>query len=131
MKTIKIQLKVVALFFSVLILLQGCTVYKSVPISIEQAVQNESKVKVFTKNNNKLKFKRIINVDGKLYGVRNLEGIDRNLSLDRNSIKTIKEKNKTLSTILSIVIPVVIIAGILGIMVHDDLSNLDFSNPSN
>jgi len=125
MKTLKKQFKSVALILSMLILLQGCTVYKSVPISIEQAVQNESKVKVFTKNNNKLKFKRIINVDGKLYGVRNLEGIDRNLSLDRNSIETIKEKNKTLSTILSIAIPVVIIAGLLGILTVSSFNNLE------
>jgi len=114
MQTSTRHLKLVALFFATLIFFQGCTVYKSVPISIEQAVQNESKVKVITKNDNKLKFKRIINVDGKLYGVRNLEGTDRNLSLDRNSIETIKEKDIVLSVVLTILIPIAVIA-VLGV----------------
>ena len=114
MQTSTRHLKLVALFFATLIFFQGCTVYKSVPISIEQAVQNESKVKVITKNDNKLKFKRIINVEGKLYGVRNLEGTDRNLSLDRNSIETIKEKDIVLSVVLTILIPIAVIA-VLGV----------------
>ena len=110
MQTSTRHLKLVALFFATLIFFQGCTVYKSLPISIEQAIQNESKVKVITKNDNKLKFKRIINVDGKLYGVRNLEGTDRNLSLDRNSIETIKEKDIALSVVLTVLIPIAVIA---------------------
>jgi len=59
MKTLKKQFKSVALILSMLILFQGCTVYKSVPISLEQAVQNESKVKVETKDNRTMKFNRI------------------------------------------------------------------------
>lgn len=41
MKTSTRHLKGVALFFSVLMLLQGCTVYKSSSVSLEQAVQND------------------------------------------------------------------------------------------
>ena len=102
MKTSTRHLKVVALFFSVLILFQGCTVYKSVPISIEQAVQNESKVKIKTNNNKKLKFKRIEFANGIYYGVNKTEQVTVKTPLDENSIDTIKEKNKTLSMIIII-----------------------------
>ena len=123
MKTLKNHLKVVALFLSVLILLQGCTVYKSSSVSLEQAEQNQSKVKVITKNNEKLKFMRIGIENGNYYGIKKKNGVIVNTPLDQDFINIINEKNKTLSTILTIAIPVVIIGGILGIMIADDLSD--------
>ena len=119
MKTIKIHLKVAALFFTVLILLQGCTVYKSVPISLEQAVQNESKVRVRTNSNEKLKFNRIGFEDGKYFGVKKSNNVIVKTPLDQNFINIINEKDKTGSTILSIAIPLVII-GVLGVIVVDE-----------
>ena len=50
-------------------------------------------------------------------------GVIVNTPLDQDFINIINEKNKTLSTILTIAIPVVIIGGILAIAVVDSLSN--------
>ena len=69
-KTIRKQFKSVVLILSMLILFQGCIVYKSVPISLEQAAQNETKVRVKTKTNEKFRFNRIGVEDGKFYGVK-------------------------------------------------------------
>ena len=113
MKTIKIHLKVVAFYFSILILFQGCSVYKSVPVSIEQAVQNETKVKVRTKTGEKFKFSRIGIEDGNYYGVSKGKGSVVKNTLDEKSIKTINEKDKTLSTVLNIGIPVTILVVII------------------
>ena len=113
MKTLKKQIRPITLLLAFVMLFQGCTVYKSVPITIEQATKEEQQVKILTKNNVKLKFKRIVVENEKLYGVRKVDGINVKLVLDRNSIDTIRAKDKTLSTILSIGIPVTI----LGLMV--------------
>jgi len=113
MITIKIHLKVVAFYFATLIFFQGCTVYKSVPVSIEQAVQNESKVKVRTKTGDKFKFSRIGIEDGNYYGVSKDKGKVVKNALDEKSIKTINEKDKTFSTVLSIGIPVIILGVII------------------
>lgn len=113
MKTFKIYSKVVALFCSILILFQGCTVYKSAPISIEHAVQNENKVKVITKSGEKFKFSRIGIEDNSYYGVSKSKGEVVKTVLDEKSINTIKEKDKTLSTVLSLGVPVVILGAIL------------------
>ena len=113
MKTLKKQLKIVALFFSALILLQGCTVYKSVPISIEQAVQNESKVRVKTNANEKFKFSRIGIEDGNYYGVKKSKGAIVKTPLDQNFINTINEKDKTVSTIATVGVSIVALFGIL------------------
>ena len=46
MKAIKIHLKAVALFFSILIFFQGCTVYKSTSVTLEEAVRADTKVRI-------------------------------------------------------------------------------------
>ncbi len=122
MKTLKKQFKSVALILSMLILLQGCTVYKSSSVSLEQAEQNQSKVKVITKNNKKLKFTRIGVEDGSYYGVKKSKTVLIKTPLDRDLIDTINEKNKTLSIVLSIVMPFVIIGGVLVIITGIQLS---------
>ena len=111
MKTSKNYLRLVAVFFSALILFQGCTVYKST--TIQQAVQTESKVKVRTKNGETFKFSRIGTEAGNYYGVSKRNGETTKIALDENSINTIKEKDKALSAILSIGIPVIIIVPII------------------
>lgn len=113
MKTLKKQIQSMALILSILVLIQSCTVYRSVPISIETAVKNKSKVKIVTKNNNKLRFNRIEFQDGKYFGIKKFNSGMVKASLDENSIETIKEKDKTLSTILSIGIPGVIVDGLI------------------
>lgn len=113
MKTLKIYLKVIPLFCSVLILFQSCTIYKSAPISIEHAVQNENKVKVITKSGEKYKFSRISVEDNKYFGVLKNKGTAFKTILDEKSITTIKEKDKTLSTVLNIGIPVIILGVII------------------
>jgi len=69
MKTSTRLLKVVALFFSVLILFQGCTVYKSTNVTLEEAVKADTKVRLKTKDHQTLKFKKIGIEDGKFYGL--------------------------------------------------------------
>ena len=72
MKGIKLNLKVVAQFLAFLILSQGCTVYKSNPVSVKDAVLASEKVKIVD-SNNIYKFKYLEEIDGKTYGtlVRN------------------------------------------------------------
>ena len=113
MKTTKKYLKTIALFCATLIFFQGCTVYKSVPISIEQAVQNESKVRVKTNTNEKFKFSRIGIEDGNYYGVKKSKGVIVKTPLDQNFINTINEKDKTVSTIATVGVSIVALFGAL------------------
>ena len=122
MKTIKIHLKVVALFFSVLILLQGCTVYKSANVSLDDAYKSQTKVKVKTNDNRTLKFKRIAFEDGSYYGINEsykddpFEQYNKELiktHIDVENIENIRIKNKTMSTILPFAIPVVLLGALI------------------
>jgi len=120
MKTIKIHLKIVAILISSMILLQGCTVYKSTTASLEDVSKSQIKAKILTTDNQTLKFKRIDFIDGNYIGVIS-DDMEVNpeiefMPLDKNNIQSIKVKDKTVSTILTVVIPIAVVGGVLVII---------------
>ena len=115
MKTIKIHLKIVAFLISSMILLQGCTIYKSTTVTLDEAYKSHTKTKVLTTNNQTLKFKRIDFRDGGYYGISKNPSKFENMLLDKNNIQSIKIKNKTTSTILNVGVPLIVIGGIIWI----------------
>lgn len=130
MKTLKKQTKTFALFLSIIILLQGCTVYKSTSVSLDQAVKKEQKVKVVTKVKEKLKFKRIGFEEGKYYGVKKVKGEIVKVPLDQNFIDSIREKDKTLSTIATVGVSIVSLLGVLvGVYLLGGGGGYSFSGP--
>ncbi len=97
MKTIKLFLKPITYLLVFLILFQGCTVYKKQNISLDQAVENNGKVKLITKSNDKYKFKYITIVDGEYFGVVKRKGEIINYQLQEKNIKAVKPKSKAAS----------------------------------
>ena len=113
MKPIKEHLKVIAFFFATLILFQGCTVYQSAPITIEEASKSNSMVRVKTFNKESLKFDRIEVVNNKIYGIKINKSEEDITQIEKDNIEKIQLKDKPMSTILSVAIPVVITGGML------------------
>jgi ABC-type antimicrobial peptide transport system permease subunit len=118
MNKIKNKIKLFSLTLSILVMFQSCTVYKSTTVSLEQATKEQIKAKVETKNQAKINFKYIINENGNYFGMRKVEGKMEKMQLNEKLINTIKLKDKTTSTILSIALPIGIIAG-LGLIFQD------------
>ena len=54
------KFKTIALILSMLILLQGCTVYKSASVSLEQAALAQTKVKLETKSDWQVSLKKLL-----------------------------------------------------------------------
>jgi hypothetical protein len=102
MKTLKIHIKITVLFFSVLILLQGCTVYKSKNVPLEEAYLYKDRVKLETKNNESLKYLKITKMNQEYFGVKKVRGDLINVPLQKEEIESIKIKDQTLSATLSI-----------------------------
>jgi hypothetical protein len=92
-----------------LILLQGCTVYKSASVSLEQAALEQTKVKLETKSGEKLKFIRIGVENGNYYGVKKVKGNLVKVPLETNYIKSVKLKDEFQSTVTAISITLIII----------------------
>jgi len=121
MKTIKIHLRIMAIFLSALMLLQGCTVYKSANVTLEEAVKSENRIKVKTKYNQTLKFKRIEVENGHYYGLKYIYGKMIKTQIVKENVEKIQLKDKTLSTILSIGIPPIIIIGVIAYALRDGI----------
>jgi len=122
MKTINIHLKIVAFLISLMILLQGCTVYKPTTASLEEVSKSQTKAKILTTDNETLKFNRIDFIDGKYLGVI-FNDVEKNpkiefMPLDKNNIQSIKVKDKTTSTIITVAIPVVAVGGLFLIGIY-------------
>ncbi|WP_242117818.1 hypothetical protein [Aestuariivivens sediminicola] len=134
MKKINKYLKVIAFFLSTLMLIQGCTVYRTTPVTLEEASKSNTKARVKTVDKKNLKFDKIvISPDNEIYGHSEINKSTIITPIDKDNIEKIQVKDELVSTILTIAIPVTIGIGILVFLVAQSLNDLDwnFSNVSN
>ncbi|WP_370476563.1 hypothetical protein [Tamlana flava] len=102
MKKPRIHFKSIAIFLSLLIMLQSCSVYKSAPVSIEEASQANSKVKVYKRNGEKVKYKKIIMTnEGHYYGIGKTKIFDKSkrVLINEEEIVMIRVIDKVQSSI--------------------------------
>ena len=124
MKTSKRILKCFALLISSLVFLQSCSVYHNSTCSADEAIKNNSKVKISVTNDDPYILKRLERHDGAVYGIANTnsstykrlreqvkdlnyEGKSAMILMNEQDLKNIHEKNSGASTALSIGVPVV------------------------
>ncbi len=125
------NLKWIALTLSALFLLQSCKVYQSKTVTVNEAILSTERVKVNNFNNESYKFERLYKDNEQLYGYAKrwsstakklTEQIVKGqlnyviISLSEKTIKEYHLQNKTLSTILTVAIPVVVVIGIVGLV---------------
>ena len=139
MKTLRLYLKKISIFFMFLITLQSCVVYHSKIATLDEAVRSDDKIKIITDSNDIYKLHKLKKEDGQIYGVVKKGSETAKKLSDQGLIKysdskyetilfaesTINEihlKNKTLSTVLSIAIPVVGVVGVVAIIAINSLS---------
>ena len=132
MKTLKTYLKPISYLLTFLILLQGCVIYKKNPSTIDEAVKANTNVRIETKDDKTIKFKRIefeneqyfgINNALKFYNETGMSGLVKRKKkmeiiktlIELNDVQEIKIKDKTMSTVVPIAAPLVIIGGVIGI----------------
>ena len=105
MKTIKKSLKVVALFFSVLILSQGCvTVYKSANVSLEEAVMADTKVRITANDNKTMKYRNITKINQEYFGNKKVHGDLIKIPIQNEDIEKVRIKNKPMSAVVGVLI---------------------------
>ena len=124
MKTTNLKWIVYAL--SALMLMSSCRVYHSKTSTVDEVVMSKNMVLAKNYNGDKYKFKYLFKENNKIYGIANgtiktarllsenivednIEGgIDVKILIPSDQIKEYHIKNNTLSTILTIGIPIVI-----------------------
>lgn len=118
MKTLKKRFKYLSIALAILMLLQGCTVYKKQNVTMQAAAQEQVKTKVKTVNGN-LYFKYIAFENDQYFGIKKSKGEIEKTRLDPKSIEKIQLKNKTLSILTTIVVPLGVIVGVAAILFKD------------
>jgi uncharacterized protein YceK len=105
MKTSTRHLKVVALFFSVLILFQGCvTVYKSANVTLEEAARADTKVRITTNDNQTIKYLNITKINQEYFGIKKVNGDLTKIPIQNENIEMIRVKNKPMSAVVGTLI---------------------------
>ena len=107
MKTVKLSLKPITYFLAFLILFQGCTVYNTQNLSLEQAAATKDKAKIVTKQNETLKYLYITKIDDKFYGVKMVNNQLIKIPVEENNLDIIRLKDKRASNTASILLGVV------------------------
>jgi len=149
-KPLRKHLKLIALILSVTVLLQSCSVYTYKPTTVVDAVNSgfAYTIKVKSINNESYTFAKLEKENEQIYGI--VKKKSRTASILSNQITEIgvynydnvkillkeeqfkeiyiKKRDKTLSTVIPIVIGVAVTIGILGLIVDDASHNLDWGN---
>jgi hypothetical protein len=122
MKTTTRHLKVVALFFSVLILFQGCTVYKNQNISLDQAAATKDKVKIVTKNNQTVKYLNITKINQEYFGFKKVNGDLTKIPIQKEDIEIVRIKDKPMSAVVGVLtfLGGLIVATAVGVLISGD-----------
>ena len=103
MRTSRQGIKTNAIILILLTLFQSCVVYHKTPVTMEDAVQAETKTKVFLKDGRVEKFKSVTNQDGQFYGTRITGNGLVTIPLDVDSISQVQVKNKTASILVTVI----------------------------
>ena len=117
MRKLKKSLKIIALFLSGLILMQGCSTYKT-PVTLQQAAQQEKAVKIVTIDDDTYKYKYIVYEDGQFYGIKDNPGEAVKFPINSEEVTDVLIKGKTMPDwVLYVLIGVLAVGTILAIVV--------------
>jgi hypothetical protein len=109
MKSSTKHLKIASLLLASLMLIQGCTIYKSSSASLEEASISETKIKVKTNFKKTYHFQSIVFEDGSYYGIKTFKGKIVKIRLDENYLEKVLIKSNQKSTIYTIAAPLILI----------------------
>lgn len=137
MKTIRKHLKMLSLIMSLTILVQSCVAYHSSAASIDEAVQSNDKIKLVSATKDTYVFQELQRENGNIYGITKRKSVTADLlssqivadTKDQKNVKillrddqlnNIHLQNKTMSTLATIGIPLVVM-GVIAIIVANSL----------
>ncbi|GAA4281337.1 hypothetical protein [Gaetbulibacter aestuarii] len=113
MKPLENHINHLGFLLAILIFFQSCTVYQSQTISLEEASKSNVKSRVESANGKKIRFARIYHEEGDYFGIQRSKGNLIKIKLKADQIKRINPKNKTMTVVASIGIPIAVMAGVV------------------
>ena len=98
------HLKKIATLLCFILLIQSCTVYKSANVSLSEAANSKSRVKITSNNGSKEKFSKVeLFDDGEYYGKKKIFLVGpENVMIKKDNIQKVQIADKTTSTIINV-----------------------------
>ena len=119
MKTIKKQIKLIALIFSIVMLFQSCKAYYKESVTLAQAVSEHKRAKVETVTKQTYKFQSISFENEQYYGVNMVKGEAIKIPINQADLNKVRLENKSMSLIgtigVSVLVGFAILVGAAGI----------------
>lgn len=91
MKTFYKKAPIASFFLFPLFILMGCSAYEKVPISLDEAVKVNTKVKVLTADHKKYKFRKIQKTDSTYYGLAEVRDQIIRVPIQKDKIQNIRQ----------------------------------------
>lgn len=104
MKTNNHFRKLLTITLVLILVLQGCRVYKHKESSLQEAVTEQKRVKIKTTDGKTLKYKRVYKEDGQYFGTKKVYGVMESEPIDSEKIENVRLHNQALSIIYGIVV---------------------------
>lgn len=126
MKTLKKQIRSIALILSLLILFQSCKTYYANSVSLEKAVKHGKSANIIYSNDsiNPLDFDKIVKIDTVYYGIKKYRGELVKIPIELENTQKIYKNPSAFTIILGTVFLVGIFWGIdkldLGFLFEDE-----------
>ncbi|WP_242083192.1 hypothetical protein [Aestuariivivens sediminis] len=105
----KRHLKAAANFLALLILIQGCSIYKTVSAPYEEALVHNARVRVKYPHHQAVKYNRIEITEDNIYGIKKVSGKTVKTLINTQKATRIQVKDKTWSWMVSVGIPAMFI----------------------
>lgn len=126
MKTYKKKIRMVTFFFTMLILMESCVVYKDHSVTLKRASMSKNWVKIETKTSQIFKYEQVIFENEKYYGINIVKGEIVKTELIESKIASINLEERRKSKSLNTVIPVAVGAVVVGALLIGAASNTNW-----
>ena len=103
MKKIRNHLRICNCILIIAILCQSCVVYHKTPVTLEQAVQENTKTKILLEDGRVEKFKFVTQKDQQYFGTRMTGNGYVDIQIDENAVSKVQVKNKTASILVTVI----------------------------
>ncbi|MGA9239730.1 hypothetical protein [Robiginitalea sp.] len=103
MKRIRNHLRKCSCILIITILCQCCVVYHKTPVTLEQAVQENTKTKILLEDGRVEKFKFVTHKDQQYFGTRMTGNGYVDIQIDENAVSKVQVKHKTASILVTVI----------------------------
>ena len=117
--------KTISIILILAMLLESCAVYRSSPVSIQDAEKTHKRVLMIRNDGKKVRLKKIEFEDGNYYGIARVHGRKAKVLIDESQVKAYRPINPIVSTLGTVGIVVFSLVVVVAVIFAVTWGNMD------